>query len=74
MSNVAAGFSDAPITHEDVLEAGKRAGPELAKLIERVVATDLSRVTERSETSSADLRQARAAERQKHRSDADRRN
>ncbi len=38
VSNVAAGFSDAPITHEEVLEAGKRAGPDLAKLIERVVA------------------------------------
>ncbi len=37
VSNVAAGFSDAPITHEEVLEAGKRAGPDLAKLIERVV-------------------------------------
>jgi purine-nucleoside phosphorylase len=38
VSNVAAGFSDAPITHAEVLEAGKRAGPELARLIERVVA------------------------------------
>jgi purine-nucleoside phosphorylase len=38
VSNVAAGMSDAPITHEEVLEAGKRAGPELANLIERVVA------------------------------------
>ena len=31
VSNVAAGLSDAPITHEEVLEAGKRAGPELAR-------------------------------------------
>jgi purine-nucleoside phosphorylase len=38
VSNVAAGLSDAPITHAEVLEAGKRAGPELARLIERVVA------------------------------------
>jgi len=38
VSNAAAGVSGAPITHEEVLEAGKRAGPELAKLIERVVA------------------------------------
>jgi purine-nucleoside phosphorylase len=38
VSNVAAGFSDAPITHDEVLAAGKRAGPELARLIERVVA------------------------------------
>ncbi len=37
VSNVAAGFSEAPITHEEVLEAGKRAGPELARLIERVI-------------------------------------
>ena len=38
VSNSAAGISGAPITHEEVLEAGKRAGPQLAQLIERVVA------------------------------------
>jgi purine-nucleoside phosphorylase len=38
VSNAAAGDSDAPITHEEVLEAGKKAGPELARLIERIVA------------------------------------
>ena len=38
VANAAAGISNAPITHEDVLEAGKQAGPELATLIERVVA------------------------------------
>ncbi len=38
VSNAAAGYSGAPITHAEVLEAGKRAGPELARLIERVVA------------------------------------
>ena len=38
VSNAAAGVSGAPITHEEVLEAGKKAGPELARLIERVVA------------------------------------
>jgi purine-nucleoside phosphorylase len=37
VSNAAAGISDAPITHEEVLEAGKKAGPDLAKLIERVI-------------------------------------
>jgi purine-nucleoside phosphorylase len=38
VSNAAAGVSGAPITHKEVLEAGKRAGPELGRLIERVVA------------------------------------
>jgi purine-nucleoside phosphorylase len=38
VSNAAAGVSGAPITHEEVLEAGKKAGPELARLIERVIA------------------------------------
>ena len=38
VSNAAAGVSGAPITHAEVLEAGKKAGPELARLIERVVA------------------------------------
>jgi hypothetical protein len=26
-----------PITHEEVLEAGRKAGPSLARLIERIV-------------------------------------
>ncbi len=38
VSNAAAGVSGAPITHEEVLEAGRTAGPALAQLIERVVA------------------------------------
>ena len=38
VSNAAAGCSGTPITHEEVLEAGKKAGPALARLIERVVA------------------------------------
>jgi purine-nucleoside phosphorylase len=38
VSNAAAGDSGAPITHQEVLEAGQKAGPALAQLIERVVA------------------------------------
>jgi purine-nucleoside phosphorylase len=38
ISNAAAGVSNSPITHEEVLEAGKKAGPQLARLLERVVA------------------------------------
>jgi purine-nucleoside phosphorylase len=38
VTNAAAGISGAPITHQEVLEAGKKAGPELARLNERVVA------------------------------------
>jgi len=37
VSNAAAGVAGTPITHEEVLEAGRRAGPTLARLIERVV-------------------------------------
>jgi purine-nucleoside phosphorylase len=37
VSNAAAGVAGTPITHEEVLEAGRRAGPTLAQLIERVV-------------------------------------
>jgi len=37
VSNAAAGVVGTPITHEEVLEAGRRAGPALARLIERVV-------------------------------------
>jgi purine-nucleoside phosphorylase len=37
-SNAAAGIAGAPISHEEVLDAGRRAGPKLARLIERVIA------------------------------------
>ncbi len=37
VTNAAAGVSGAPISHGEVLEAGKRATPMLAKLIRRVV-------------------------------------
>ncbi len=37
VSNAAAGIVGTPITHDEVLEAGRRAGPKLAQLIERVV-------------------------------------
>jgi purine-nucleoside phosphorylase len=38
VSNAAAGVLGTPITHEEVLEAGRDAAPRLAALIERVVA------------------------------------
>jgi purine-nucleoside phosphorylase len=38
VSNAAAGVLGTPITHEEVLEAGRRAAPVLARLIERIVA------------------------------------
>jgi len=38
VSNAAAGVVGTPISHEEVLEAGRRAAPTLARLIERVVA------------------------------------
>ncbi len=38
VSNAAAGVSGTPITHQEVLEAGRTAGPALTQLIERVVA------------------------------------
>jgi purine-nucleoside phosphorylase len=37
VSNAAAGVLGTPITHEEVLEAGRKAAPTLALLIERVV-------------------------------------
>jgi purine-nucleoside phosphorylase len=37
VSNAAAGVVGTPITHEEVLEAGRKAAPTLARLIERVV-------------------------------------
>jgi purine-nucleoside phosphorylase len=36
VSNAAAGVAGTPITHEEVLEAGRKAAPTLARLIERV--------------------------------------
>jgi purine-nucleoside phosphorylase len=38
VSNAAAGVLGTPITHEEVLEAGRQAAPALAGLIERVIA------------------------------------
>jgi purine-nucleoside phosphorylase len=38
VSNAAAGVVGTPITHAEVLEAGRKAGPVLARLIERVAA------------------------------------
>jgi len=38
VANAAAGVSGAPVTHDEVLEAGRKAGPKLARLIRRVVA------------------------------------
>jgi purine-nucleoside phosphorylase len=38
VSNAAAGVLGTPITHEEVLEAGRNAAPMLAALIERVIA------------------------------------
>ena len=37
VSNAAAGVVGTPITHEEVLEAGRKAAPTLARLIERVL-------------------------------------
>jgi purine-nucleoside phosphorylase len=37
VSNAAAGVTGEPITHEEVLEAGRKAAPQLALLIERVI-------------------------------------
>jgi purine-nucleoside phosphorylase len=37
VSNAAAGVVGTPITHEEVLEAGRKAAPTLARIIERVV-------------------------------------
>lgn len=38
VSNAAAGVVGTPITHEEVLEAGRKAAPTLARIIERTVA------------------------------------
>jgi purine-nucleoside phosphorylase len=37
VSNAAAGVAGTPITHDEVLEAGRKVAPTLARLIERVV-------------------------------------
>ena len=37
VTNVAAGLSESEISHEEVIEAGKAAGPRLGALIEGVV-------------------------------------
>ena len=39
ISNAAAGISNSPITHDEVLAAGVEAGPRLGSLIEGVIAT-----------------------------------
>jgi len=41
VTNAGAGYSGAPLTHQEVMEAGAEAGPRLAKVIRRFVA-DLS--------------------------------
>ncbi|HEV3163425.1 MAG TPA: purine-nucleoside phosphorylase [Isosphaeraceae bacterium] len=38
VSNVAAGIAETPITHAEVLEAGREAGPRLASLLAAVIA------------------------------------
>ena len=38
VTNMAAGVLGAPITHEEVLEAGREAAPRLGLLIESVIA------------------------------------
>jgi purine-nucleoside phosphorylase len=40
VTNAGAGYSGAPLTHDEVLEAGAEAGPRLARVIRRFV-TDL---------------------------------
>ena len=37
VSNAAAGLSETPLSHQEVLEAGKQAGPRLANLLARVI-------------------------------------
>ncbi len=38
VTNAGAGYSEAPLTHAEVLESGLVAGPRLAKVIRRFVA------------------------------------
>jgi purine-nucleoside phosphorylase len=37
VTNAGAGYTGAPLTHEEVLDAGASAGPRLAKVIRRFV-------------------------------------
>jgi purine-nucleoside phosphorylase len=50
VTNMAAGVLDAPITHEEVLEAGRAAAPRLGQLIENVV----RRLAQNGQTGPAD--------------------
>ena len=38
VTNLAAGISDEPLSHEEVLEAGQAAGPRISRLLADVVA------------------------------------
>jgi purine-nucleoside phosphorylase len=38
VTNAGAGYSDVPLNHEEVLEAGAAAGPNLARVIRRFIA------------------------------------
>jgi purine-nucleoside phosphorylase len=38
VTNAGAGYTGQPLSHEEVLEAGAAAGPELARVIRRFVA------------------------------------
>lgn len=37
MTNLAAGISDVPLSHEDVIQAGREAGPRIAALLAQIV-------------------------------------
>ena len=37
MTNLAAGISPVPLSHEEVIEAGREAGPRIAKLLADIV-------------------------------------
>jgi purine-nucleoside phosphorylase len=41
VTNAGAGYTGAPLTHEEVLEAGLEAGPRLARVLRRFI-TDLA--------------------------------
>ena len=38
VTNAGAGYSGAPLTHEEVLAAGEEAGPRLARVLRRLIA------------------------------------
>ena len=38
VTNPGAGYSGKPLTHEEVLEAGAKAGPDLARVLRRFIA------------------------------------